>query len=205
MLLGGHAVAWADEEPNLFEKVAPSIAKLNLSGFSRRSYCTAVQLGQRAALAISYCLQGGRFDQAHLLFGYDRGQWLEERGVLSAYNGPAQSLLKLLCLDRSLPPSSLKRTGLPVAAGDQVIVAGYSAPKAEIVTFHGCKVLYTYRTGEFALDCAARPGSAGSLVFRRDGDDAALLGVLASGSERMSLVLGWTGGHPDDLCPANPN
>lgn len=204
-ILAAATSARAEDEPDLFGQVAPGIARLNLSGFASRTQCTAVQFGRRGALAVGFCLQGGRFDRAHLLFGYDRGEWQEGRSPYSAFSDPAQVLLKLLCLDRGLPPSRFKQENRPLAVGDRVFVAGYAAPKSETLTFRGCAVSRAVRRNEFNIDCDPGPGSAGSPVFRRSGTSAALLGVLAAPSPTGSLVLGWSGGNPDDLCPYSPN
>lgn len=191
----------AGEEPNPFEKVTPGIARLNVGGFRALGHCTAVQVGRRAVLAVGGCLNVGRFDEAHFLFGYDRGRWLEHRVGQRAFSDPRHFDLTLLCLDKSLAPSPFRAAGEPVAAGDRVIVASYSAPAFHRLTFRGCEVTQVHPDSGIALGCPAGPGSAGGAAFILRGEGAQLLGVVAAGSQTASIVLGWIGENPDQLCP----
>lgn len=167
-------------------------------------HCTAVQVGSRAALVAGDCFKAGSFDQLHLLFGYDRQAWTAHRVGKAAFNDPARSDLKLLCLSADLPAPRFDLAFEPVAVGERLIVGGYAMPAPHKVTFEGCGVSQVQDKSSFVLGCGLAAGNAGAPVFEFHADRARLLGVVAAAGANAALVLRWTGEGTDKLCPPEP-
>lgn len=200
LLLSLHG-AQAQKADDPFAEIAPSIARLNFSGFRTMGHCTAVQAGLRSAFVAGGCIKAGSFGDLHLLFGYDRQIWSEHRTGKAAFNDPARSELKLLCLDRDLPVSRLGAAGEAPSGGERVIVAGYTMPASHRLSFKGCGVAQARDDSGFALGCNLAGGSAGAPVFVFREGRARLLGVVAAESAGVPVALRWTGARPDKLCP----
>jgi hypothetical protein len=199
-LLAFAGPAAAQDEPDPFAKAAPSIARMNFSTFRTTGHCTAVQAGARAVLALGPCVRSASFADLHFLFGYDRQTWREHRVGKAAFNDPAHSQLKMICLDRDLAASAFSAGDAP-ARDERVIVAGYGEPAVHRLSFRGCRVADVRRPGEVVLSCAAQRGAAGAVVFTQDSRRARLVGIVAGGFGTFSVALAWTGRSAAELCP----
>ncbi|MFD0916426.1 trypsin-like serine peptidase [Pseudahrensia aquimaris] len=159
-----------------------AIARLNYAGLSRRSHCTASLIGPSRLLTARHCIENRPRRDLRVVFGYDRGEWVELRKVKSIHPHKSRDIA-VICLDKRsaqkpLPMGDVK--GL--AKLSTADVTGYRRSKAHITTTLTC-ALQKGRT-RARMECPVEPGMSGSPV-RVDGK---IVGVMASTSKAFSVA-----------------
>lgn len=159
-----------------------AIARLNYAGFRKRGHCTASLIGQSTLLTARHCIEGPSKRDLRVVFGYDRGEWVELRKVKSVHPDEKRDIA-VLCLDK---PSQQK----PIKLGDvsalplqsEASVTGYRRSKAHATSTLICQ----FQKGKTRarMECPVEPGMSGSPV-RINGK---IVAVMASTTKAFSIA-----------------
>ncbi len=62
-----------------------AIARLNYAGFKKLGHCTAALVSKNTVLTARHCIANRRLSELHLVFGYEKGEWVEHRRIKSVH------------------------------------------------------------------------------------------------------------------------
>ena len=172
-----------------------AIARLQIPESAR---CTAVLVGSGTAVTAAHCLFSRRLGRIvpasaiHLLFGYDRGGFVQHVRVASTSIDPAYDLAVLTLVDPVREPALAVGPGY-VARGTPLMMGGYGQDRAErLLADRDCRALGTGAgPGGRAMlvhDCSGTRGTSGGPVLMRSGDTWQLAGI------QVAANAGTTGG-----------
>lgn len=159
-----------------------AIARLNYSGFSDRSHCTAALISKNAVLTAKHCLRA----RHTILFGYSKFTWLESRKAALVRRNPDRDIA-IICLSK---PSTQKpiQLGLNVTSRiDRTLTLfGYSASKPHILSKKECQIIKS--ADQTYLNCPLEQGMSGgpAIIFKNGKPE--LVGVASATSDKFSIM-----------------
>lgn len=184
-----------------------SLAKVQ-TGIGGR--CTGALIGPRRVLTAAHCLFNPRTrrflpaSSLHVLFGYERGEFIEHTLVTEVIHADSYDPLRpreeyaadwaILVLAADAPPQApplVVSESVP-SPGTAVVLGGYSQDKAQIITADtACMVLGTDRTTKGPVlihDCNGTRGTSGSPLLALHDGDWQVVGIAVAGStDRLTL------------------
>lgn len=186
-----------------------SLAKVQTNIGSR---CTGALIAPRRVLTAAHCLFNRRTQRflpassLHVLFGYERGQYLEHILVVDVIRTDAYDPMRpredyaadwavlILAADAPAAAQPLTVTQAVPPAGTAVALGGYSQDRAQILTADTtCTVLGTDRGANGLVlvhDCNGTRGTSGSpLLTLRDGQWQVVGIAVAGSADRMPLNI----------------
>lgn len=175
--------------PFTFSQVAVaadnSVARLNAAGLSKRGHCTATLVSKTMAVTARHCVTKNRRDQLHLVFGYEKNNWVEHRKV-AKINLHKSRDIAWLCLDKPSKQKPVKVAGPAKISGHQLTVTGYPRSRPHKQLTETC----AYKLGKtkMRLECIFEPGMSGSPVFADTSSGRKLVAVVSAKTNSFSLA-----------------
>lgn len=166
-----------------------AVARLNHAGYRDRRHCTAVLTAPDRVLTAAHCLNGVHVEDLHLLRGYDRGDWLEHLRPTGAGGRDPSRDIVTLCLGHDDSRPFVPVAKRPVERGETVTVLGYGRPRVQILNENSCRITRIRPDGSFILDCPLPKGTSGGPVFRTNGSNREVVGIVSQTSETASLIF----------------
>lgn len=168
--------------PQISWSAENGIARLNYAGLRSKGHCTATLIGPRKVLTARHCIDNRAVRNLHVVFGYDRGEWVEVGKVKSLHPHKSKDIA-IICLSKksrqeSLPMGDVSKLEKLSTAK----VVGYRRSKAHITSSLTC-VLQKGKT-RARMECPVEPGMSGSPV-RVDGK---IVAVMASTAKAFSVA-----------------
>ncbi len=187
-----------DAAPTVVAAMVPAVARLNRAGYRERRHCTASLIGPREVVTARHCVEGLSAGELHVLLGYDRGGFVENRRVASVASAPDWDIARL-CLDEPAAIEPLDSSAARPAAGPAE-TRGYPRSQAHAQDTETCRLEPLAGRPQAALDCPLEQGMSGAPVSVGEGGEARVIGVASASNASMSLVV-LLGALPEGGCP----
>lgn len=176
----------------------PAVGRLNHAGFRTRMHCSAALVAPREAVTALHCVEGVEAGDLHLLLGYDRGEYVEHRRVVSVV-ASAEADVARLCLDAASAVPPLPASAEPPEGGPAT-VRGYPRTLAHAQEERDCPLRPIAGQPLAWLGCGLEQGLSGAPV-RAGGGSGPVVGV-ASASAEWEAIAALLSALPEGGCEA---